>query len=1113
MAPSNRDRIGRAMELLGPALDRFLASVLDAELGGPWIGLVATGGGPSRDYDPRDPQNGLRVLTDGMQTRVRPRWYPFDDRLSRKEKSWADELKDVRNDFAHMKPFSNDDAQRALDTTERFLRAIGAPTEAEQVKLMRLELRRVSAEREDEAVARTFRHTTTIASDNLPPWREIVRPHDDILHGTQKAADFAADLHTVAETNRLGQPGNEYSDPRQFFARTYLTRGLSDLLVGSARRLAGDPNAAPVVNLQTNFGGGKTHSMLALWHLASGLPLSELSDDVAELLRDTGVDDVRQRVQRVALVGNQLEATGIRHADGTSVNTLWGELAWQLGGQEAYDLIADADRAGTNPGASLRELLTLYSPAVILIDEWVAYARQLYGREDVAGGTFDTQFTFAQTLTEAAATTPGIQVVISIPAGNGSGEEDVENNEEVGGDNGREALRRLKRIVGRNAEHWRPADATESFEIVRRRIFRARDAETIGRINAIADRISTYYAKYAADLPPDASSRPYRERIARSYPIHPEFFDRLYEDWSTLDRFQRTRGVLRLMSTIVERLWAAGGAEALIMPGYLPIDDDAVSTELTGYLEDKWKAVVDADVSGASSSAFEIDAAHSHLGQRHTTQRLARSIFLAATPRLHTAHKGVEKPRIFLGTALPGDVPGNFHAALDHLANQATYLMTDGPRYWFDTQMNTTRRAREYADGLSAVDVAAEARRRLEAVRKESRDTRFAGVLVFPDSADVGDEQQTRLVIAPLDRRHRRRAGDSPAIEWASDVVQRRGGAGRLHRNTIVVLAADEKDADLLDKAIRNHLAWQHVVDERDALQLSGQQERQAASNVAKWNDIVAARLADTFVWLLHPTQHRPDEKIAIEALQARGTTRDLIARAADKLHAESLLSVQRNAQSIHDDLAGLLARHWNTDGHITLRELFDYYTRYPFLARLRNRDALTASLSAAWESFDHLPFGFADGWDGSEYDELRLPQADTFPPAFTDSLLIIEPGRAEGFARRQAEEWGGRRGKTGGGPGSGAGAGAGGTPAPPTEARPTRYFGSVQLAGPSYARGFAQVTEEVLALLAGVPGAELDVRLEIGATAASGFDDRIRRAVQENGTVLGFTDNEFDAD
>ena len=254
------------------------------------------------------------------------------------------------------------------------------------------------------------------------------------------------------------------------------------------RRMSGDDNASPVINLQTNFGGGKTHSMLALWHLARGTPLGEFPQETQELLGPLGYDAITD-ARRVAVVGNHFAPTGETKPDGTMVRTLWGELAWQLGGADGYAMVADADRAGTNPGKALHDLLATYSPAVILIDEWVAYARQLPDGADeadsagITGGTFDTQFTFAQSLTEAAKATSGVLLAISIPAsetGKDPNEVVAGNAEEVGGRRGLEALQRLQNVVRRVADQWRPASSEEAYQIVKQRLFVTPDAAGAG---------------------------------------------------------------------------------------------------------------------------------------------------------------------------------------------------------------------------------------------------------------------------------------------------------------------------------------------------------------------------------------------------------------------------------------------------------------------------------------------------------------------------------------------------------------------------------------------------------------------------------------------------------
>ena len=186
------------------------------------------------------------------------------------------------------------------------------------------------------------------------------------------------------------------------------------MLSGGVQRLAGK-GGDPVVQLQTNFGGGKTHSMLALYHLFSGIPARELTG-MDEVLSESGVEIPRE-VRRVVLVGNRISpGNPVTKADGTVVRTMWGELAWQLGGKEAFERVRADDERATSPGDVLRELLNEYGPCLVLIDEWVSYARQLHDDADLPAGSFETQFTFAQALTESVKLTGNCLLVISLPA-------------------------------------------------------------------------------------------------------------------------------------------------------------------------------------------------------------------------------------------------------------------------------------------------------------------------------------------------------------------------------------------------------------------------------------------------------------------------------------------------------------------------------------------------------------------------------------------------------------------------------------------------------------------------------------------------------------------------
>ena len=190
---------------------------------------------------------------------------------------------------------------------------------------------------------------------------------------------------------------------------------------------------------------------------------------------------------------------------------------------------------------------------------------------------------------------------------------------------------------------------------MRRRLFEDASGAARTDIAAVARRFTQFYAENRREFPSQVAEAEYERRIIDCYPLHPELFDRLYDDWSTLERFQRTRGVLRLMSTVIYALWHANDAYPLIMPATVPLSEPRVFDDLTQYLEDSWKSIIDSDVDGPSALPARIDHDRPVFGQRALTQRLARTIFLGSAATLRSAHKGIGQHRIWLGTAVPGD--------------------------------------------------------------------------------------------------------------------------------------------------------------------------------------------------------------------------------------------------------------------------------------------------------------------------------------------------------------------------------------------------------------------------------------------------------------------------
>jgi predicted AAA+ superfamily ATPase len=1115
MAISNRERVGRGLEILAEGLERFVDDAMSAAVpaGREWLEVLAARdeakhGTPKR-YDKRDPRLLLRVLTE--------EWRVFRDKLSRAEQSFATELRDVGNRWAHNASFSPDDTYRALDTMERLLTAVGAPEHAEQVRKLRLDHQRAQYEAETRRASRAS--MPNVPGTGLKPWREVITPHEDVAAGRYDAAEFAADLYMVATGST--DVGPEYRDPVQFFQRTYLTEGLRDLIQRAARRITGDMNASPIINLQTNFGGGKTHSMLALYHLCSGTPVTAFPQEVQDALAGItlpGPGDVR----RVALVGTRLMPgeTSIK-PDGTKVGTIWGELAWQLGGRAAYDIVAEADRTATNPGTALHDLIAAHTPCLILIDEWVAYARQLYGRDDLPAGTFDTQFTFAQTLTETVKAIKGALLVISIPASDtptgpdGTGGSDLE----VGGPNGQKALERLQNVVRRIAHPWRPATGEEAFEIVRRRLFEPPDAEAQRDISAVARRFVEFYAQHRGEFPRQFGEIAYEERIRRAYPIHPELFDRLYQDWSTLERFQRTRGVLRLVSKVVHELWQRQDSGPLIMPGSVPLMLNTVSGELTQYLPDAWKPIIDADIDGDGSTPVEIDTQRRTFGERALTRRIARAIFVGSAPTLRSAHKGIERQHIWAGVAVPGDTVGNFGSALEVLSQRATYLYVDNARYWYDTQASVTRTAQDYADRLREhpEEVWEELVRRLGGERGTRGD--FAAVHACPDdSGSVPDTEEAKLVILHPRHPHVRNGEDSAAMRFARQCLETRGTAPRTNRNMVVFLAPDERRMEELDEAVRDLLAWRHICERVTELNLAPQQAAMAQRRCDDADDTVKRRIAETYIWVLVPDQPDPAGPVTLRALRAESARDGLGPRVSARLRQEGLLTSTYAPRNIRMELESLLSAVWSR-GHVSVGDLWSYYCRHPYLTRLRDRSVLDDAVRAVLNeiTWEQEGFALAEGFDetSGRYKGLTIPHEGTFGQ-ITDSTLLVLPAIA---CQQHEAERASARAAVSTVPGAEVGAAEDATtfvrPAPddtnqsalpePPAPQNVRFFGVMQLNPERYGRDLTRIAQEILQHLAAAEGAQLQVRVEISAIKLDGFPDDKVRIVTENARTLKF--------
>ena len=1102
MANTNYERVGKALDLLREGLHPFVERELSARYGKYWITKVTEGWPHDLNWPEGAEQPNLDAAV--LLRMMWDQWNQvFHDTLGFAERSLVSELREFRNKWAHQEAFSSDDAYRALDSASRLLTAVSAP-QADEIEKMKTELLRLRFEEQVRNEKRRNAGTAieSPATTNLKPWREVVTPHKDVASGRYQQAEFAVDLWQV----RLGEGTDEYLNPVEFFRRTYLTESLKGLLAGAIQRLTGQ-GGDPVVQLQTNFGGGKTHSMLALYHLFSGIAPIELA----------GIDSVMQKAQmtslpavhRVVLVGNKISpGNPSTKPDGTRICTLWGELAWQLGGMTAFARVKADDEKATSPGDALRELFNEYSPCLILIDEWVAYARQLHDQVGLAAGTFETQFSFAQVLTESAKLAKNCLLVISLPASDTTGSPHVQaDNAEVGGQRGREALDRLRNVVGRVESSWRPASAEESFEIVRRRLFAPMtDADQFKSRDVVARAFSDLYNTQQAEFPPECRDAEYETRIKAAYPIHPEIFDRLYNDWSTLVKFQRTRGVLRLMAAVIHSLWEKGDRNPLILPANIPIDDPRVQFELTRYLSDNWVPVIEKDVDGPSSLPLRMDGDVPNLGKFSACRRVARTIYMGSAPLTQAAHRGVEDRRVKLGCVMPGETPAIFGDALRRLAATATFLYQDGQRYWYSTQPTVTKLAEDRTEQLKREPdkVAAELEKRIRIDLAQKGD--FNRIHPLPQSgADVPDDLDARLVVLGVDNPYSR-ATDNLAEVAAKAILEFRGNIPRLFQNALVFLAADKTRLQDLDEATRKYLAWESIVDERVTLNLDPQQVKQAEAQKNSADSDVIARIPETYMWLLAPKQDKPQDTVTLEPIKLTGQE-PLAVRACKKLKNDEKLLTSFAATRLRMELDRIPL--WRGD-HVAVKTLVEDFARYVYLPRLQESTVLLEAMRGGISllTWQKEGFGFAESYDeiAKRYRGLRCGQVISLTDPSSPCLLVKGDVAAEQL-RRETEPPPVTTPPPGPGP---TPPGPGPTP-PPGSTQPKRFHGTVSLDTTRVGRDASKIAEEVISHLSGLVGSEVKITLEIEAEIPSGVPDNVVRTVTENSRTLKFTSQGFE--
>ena len=839
--------------------------------------------------------------------------------------------------------------------------------------------------------------------------------------------------------------------------------------------------------------------MLALYHLArfardGGDPraLAGMSD----VLDKAGVASFPKPKIAVFVGAGAGPDVSLKLDKGPRVHTVWGYLAWRLAGEAGLKLMAEAEAARTSPGSGLLvELFKLAGPSLILLDELTMFARQL---DDTR---FEAFLSFIQSLTEAAKMAPGVLVVGSLP----------ESDMEAGGPRGADALRRMEKVFGRVQSPWLPASGDETYEIIRRRLFQPLDADGEKAREETVKAFADMYRKNAAEFPPEAREKRYEELLRLSYPIHPELFDRLSKDWATLEKFQRTRGVLRFLANVVGVLWHSETSDPMITPARVPVAHERVRASMLYPLDPAFSAVVDREVDGDGSlpSRMEINPSR-RISQARAATRAARAVFLCTAPLVGQSNQGVTGQGLRLACAEPGDQLAIFGEALRELTERAAFLYEEAGRYWFSTQPTLNRLAEDRARAFPDHEVD-------DAIIKmlgEDAGTRGGFNRVFPPTDDPTAIDEAPLlslaILLPSTPHAGRGVGKSLATDTVTDVLTRCRASQRKYRNTLLFVAADEAQLTTARDATRRSMSWASIVNDTRFMQQQLTQGQAADAHEKARNNKEGARRSIRAAWshvlyAVKTPDTEPGKAFDLEHLGLSAKDRNAIpAGVYDKAKADDIVKERFGAESLWLKLKDL----WPAETpHLAISEVAEWFSAHAYMPKLRDRVVLETSIREAIGKFD-APFGYAEGFDQAAGRYASLIYAKAAPEILTPHGLLVRadvakqqtssapvappgpPPGAEGSMEPTAP--------TPGAPGS--------SPIPPAPTKPHRFYGSVEIDMNRPVKVFDAILNAIVMELQRSPGAKVKLTLEIEAEAPSGFKDEDVSVVRDNTKQLKFT-------
>lgn len=850
------------------------------------------------------------------------------------------ELKDTRNKCQHFTPLSEDEVDRAYSNMKMAAGMLNMPNLRHEIdRLTKAKAPTVETVAqpvvEKPVTPQPSASFSAVDDDSpVPSWFNNVRPYYDISQGVLDESVFAANLNEVA----LGIGPEVYSNPVSFFEKTYVTAGLHDIVNRVVRALNGQETENRVISLQTGFGGGKTHTLITLYHVAKHGKNLLQSPSCAKLFRDASQPQFDNAKVAVFTQDTTDVAQGRETEDGLHIYTLWGEIAYQLGGKEAYEKIKENDINRISPAASVfKPIIEEAGTSLILIDELAAYCVNASAQKVGASNLFAQTNNFMQTLTEIVSRVPQCVLIATLPSS---------ATEVASSAIGQEVLDALQNRIVRISASVKPVDDEEIYEVVRRRLFEnIIDTEVV---DLVAARYKRMIHNRRTDLPAYSDRQEYTNLIKKSYPFHPELIKMLRDRWGSDHRFQRTRGVLRLLASIVQDLWnrrsSLTGTQALIQTSDVNLENLGSWTgQITQLMGSNWESVMLADVYGTSSNARIIDEQDpdSATGKYHIAEGIATTLLMASIGTKQ--NRGLDIKELKLCMLKPAAFNHNdIDGALNKLTQVAHYLYSSkvgNGMYWFESKANINILISQARSDVKQEEMEAET---IERLKIAVNTIHIPKILVNP-SGDIPEQQQLTLVI--LSPNYAMPADKMPT-ERLKDEVRRiattRGNGARIYRNTIFYLACSESGLSALNSKLQDVLACRKIKREY-AGRLERDQIHDVETRLSEANRQVDDALIKAYCFAMR-YRAKTDE---IDAYQMKNYATTLSAQIRDNMMQE--LDGEGQEWIIGTVGRGILdsMNMLPTVGHpVSVKELYEAMLRFDDKPMITGRDAIEKTLN-----------------------------------------------------------------------------------------------------------------------------------------------------------------------